>query len=370
MGKQTVVLALFVCFAAGFVQAVDLEISGEMKTGLYWERIEEEGQDIKEEAKIHNNDDAGTNEGRFRMNMHLLEDNIGMKVRFQQTVWTGTAYNQWAFAFAYANLLEEQIKVTVGMLGESPWSAGGPDIWQELDNQIGMRTEIKPGVLPGLNIGFVLNNWNQMVYFEDQKTLVDILSESVLGIAYTNDYVHARFSWRLDGEADVYNQQQEGMAMMYRLEARLLGLYVPDLSIFANGYWQGIGAEADDQKNYKNYLYVDYTPDAFSAELRFGLDFTGTKSHLFNAGAGFYYNILPYLSAGAAVKYNLNFGEGKALENVPFRYLRLEPQVKFSMGNFYVALVYCFDNEYFQRALQDPGMRTRHWINLRTVLTF
>ena len=229
---------------------------------------------------------------------------------------------------------------------------------------------VKAGLFlcPGLNVGFVLNKWDSHVYFPEYETLKDMMQETVFGIAYTNDYFHGRFSYRLDGHADVYNQDQDGMSMMYRLEARVLGMYVPNLSVFANGWWRGIGA-IDDHKEYRNFVYVDYKPEAFSAELRFGLDFTGSKSNLLNAGAGFYCNILPGLSAGGSVTYNYNFGEGKVIENVPFRFLRFEPSIRFSQGGFNVALVYSYGSEYFQRPFEDPGLRTRQWINLRTVVT-
>ena len=367
MNKKTIALILIAFFAAGFANAVDLEISGEIKTGLFWQKVDSDNPDENfNRASIHHNDDAGPNEGRFRMNMHLTTGNVGMRVRFEQTAWTGSAPIRWSYAFAYSNFLDEQLMVTLGMLGESPWSAGGPDIWQELDDQIGIRTEIMPNFIPGLNLGFVLNRWNQMMYFEDRETLGDILMESVFGIAYTNDYFHGRFSWRLDGDADVYNHQQEGMSMMYRLEARVVEMYVPNLSVYANGWWRGIGA-VEDQQERRNFLYVDYTPEAFSTELRLGLDLVGSKSHLFHAGAGFYYNIFPFLDAGVFGRYIHNFGEASVLDTVA---LRIEPQVRLDFGNFYAALVYSYNNEYFQRTGQDPGMRTRQWLNLRTVITF
>ena len=134
MTRKLFLFVLVVLALGGFVYAQTLDISGEMKTGLYWEKIEVPGEETWERARMHNNDDAGNSEGRFRMNMHLTKDTIGMKVRFQQTVWTTSANNQWDFAFAYGNFIDDQLKVVIGRLGESPWSAGGPDIWQELDN--------------------------------------------------------------------------------------------------------------------------------------------------------------------------------------------------------------------------------------------
>ncbi|MCL2127589.1 MAG: hypothetical protein FWH38_04985 [Treponema sp.] len=371
MRKKLTLLAIYALAAAGFAAAQTLEISGEMKTGFYWERLQVEGQDAVVETRMHHNDDAGPNEGRFRLNMHLVKENIGMKVRFQQTAWTATQPNQWDFAFAYGNFIEDQLKVTIGKLGESPWSAGGPDIWQELDNQIGIRTEVMPQIVPGLNIGFVLNGYNNAVYWPEKRTLGDMLSETVLGVAYTNDYFHGRFSYRLDGEADVYNMDSEGMELMYRLEERVLRNYIEGFSVWANGWWRGIGTDDRSIILYRNWLYAEYSPPAFTAQLRLGYDI-GYRRQQFNSRIGFYYNILPFLSVGSAFKYNQDFGDERDIKDVPYILLGIEPQIKVTFGpNAYIALVYFYDSEYVKEAtIVDPLVRQKHRLNLRTVYTF
>jgi hypothetical protein len=358
---------VLVALGAAVVYSQTLEISGEMKTGLYWEKIETPGK-TEEIAKIHNNDDAGPNEGRFRMNLHMKKDIIGMKVRFEQTAWSSAEPNKWAFAFAYGDFVNEQLRIVAGKLGESPWSAGGPDIWQELDNQIGVRTEIKPKAIPGLDVGFVLNTWNNAVYNLDKRTLNDILMESVFGIAYTNDYFHGRFAYRLDGESDVYTVQ-EGMELMYRLEERALRKVVPGLSLWANGWWRGIGTEKEDPdlvtRIYTNWFYAQWAPPEFTAQLRLGYH-VGVKFDEMHTRLSFYYNIFPWLSAGLAFNFRVDAGE-VSVKDVPYRFWNIEPQIRATFApNTYVAFVYLYENE----PLSRDTNKTTQKINLRTVFTF
>jgi hypothetical protein len=369
MTKKVIAVVFAALITAGYISAQTLEITGEMKTGLYWEKVEVPGEPVEEKAKMHNNDDAGTNEGRFRMNMHLINGDIGMKVRFEQTAWSSPNQpNQWAFAFAYGNFVDNQLRVVVGRLGESPWSAGGPDIWQELDNQVGIRTEIKPNILPGLNVGFVLNGWNTSNYFTEKNTLTDILMETVLGIAYTHEYFHARFCYRLDGESDVYDVQ-EGMAMMYRLEERALKNVVDGLSIWVNGWWRGIGTEKEDQdrvdKLYQNWFYAQWAPPQFTTQLRLGYH-TGVRYQQVHTRLSFYYNIFDWLSAGTAGTFRMDFGDN-AVKDVPYKLWNVEPQIRATFApNTYIALVYSYENEPLSLEREKKTQK----LNLRTVFTF
>jgi hypothetical protein len=371
MLKKLLILVLAALWTTAFAFAQTLEISGEMKTGLYWERVDVPGEEVWERARMHNSDDAGGNEGRFRMNLHLVREDLGtntlgMKVRFQQTAWSATQPNQWAFAFAYGKFFDENLKVVIGKLGESPWAAGGPDIWQELDNQIGIRTEVTPQAVPGLNVGFVLNGWNNSNYNLTENTLVDILKETVFGIAYTHEFFHVRFAYRLDGESDVWAADaQEGMEMMYRLEERILRNYVEGFSIWANGWWKGIGTDNPDTVSYLNWLYVDWSPEAFSAQLRFGYH-TGVQRQEIHTRLSFYYNILPWLSAGVAGNFRVDFGDAE-IKDVAYKLWNIEPQVRMTFGpSTYIALVYSFENEPLS---PDVNKRTQK-MNLRTVYTF
>jgi len=368
MLRKIFVGVLVTLCAAGAVYSQTLEVSGEMKTGLYWDRVETPGK-VEEDPKMHNYDDSGSNEGRFRMNLHLKNDIIGMKVRFEKTAWTGPEV-QWGFAFAYGDFFDEQFRVVAGKLGESPWSAGGPDIWQELDNQIGIRMEVKPGIAPGLNVGFVINGYNGSIYSPEKKSLGDILMESILGISYTHDYFHARFSYRLDGEADRWDGEQEGMEMMYRLEERILQKYVEGLQLWVNGWWRGIGTEkAEDQNKvtriFWNWFYAQWAPPQFTAQLRLGYH-PAVKVNELHTKVSFMYNIFPWLSAGAAFLFQVDTGD-TPVKDVPYKKWNVEPQIKMTFApGTYVAFVYLFENE----PLSTKTNKQTNKINLRTVFTF
>jgi len=388
MAKRLAALALAALLTAGFVYAQELEISGEMKTGFYWDRVTVDGKKAGDDVvKMHNNDDAGANEGRFRLNLHVHNElNMGMKVRYQQLEWKEVSDAKWAFAMAYGNFIDDQLRITIGKLGESPWAAGGPDIWKELDDQVGIRTEIMPAFLPGLDVGFVLNAWSGTLHNLDNgkvdNLLLDMLQETVLGVAYTSDYFHGRIALRLDGDVDSrgvgssVEDVQENMELMYRLEERVIRKYLPGFSIWANGYWAGVGEDpslpdGDSFYDYKNYLYIDYSPEAFSARLGAGLHFSRGQQ-TFTGRAQFYYNIFSFLSLGTAGTYSQRFGKNAPGDGKPFEKWGVEPQLRINFNpNAYVAFVYNYGQEWAQpetgtkRVLQD-----RQWINLRTVYTF
>jgi hypothetical protein len=354
-----------------------IEFSGEMKTGIYWEQSKRTGDtewDYGRGARMHNFDDAGSEEGRFRLNMLVERGLLGMKIRFEQQMWTPGAPNNWAFAYAYGNFIDEQLKISIGKLGDSPWGAGGPEIWNEVDNQIGIRTEVRPHAVPGLNVGFVLNRYNNSLYQPEGAVpnIVDFLMESVLGVAYTHEYFHGNFAWRLDGEADYYNGPLEGHEMIYRLEERYLRNVVEGLRIWANGYWKGIASDDETRQDYKNFLYINYAPEAFTTELRLGYDHAFQREEV-HARLGFYYNILPWLSAGASFRYVQDFGEGKIVPGSPYSKIEIEPRVTVTLApNATIAFVYFYANEYMRdTSREDPDViRDWHRFNLRVQYTF
>jgi len=401
MARRLAALAFAVLLTTGFAFAQELEISGEMKTGLYWDQVFVDGKEFSEDAKMHNNDDAGDSEGRFRLNLHLHNDNnMGMKVRFQQEKWAGTDSNVWDYAMVYGNFIDDQLRVTIGRLGLSPWGVDSTDLVKdELDNQLGIRTEIMPGFLPGLNIGFVLNGYNSEDFkvenpvtgveerLVSENRLVDMLEETVLGVAYTNDYFHGSIAFRLDGQEDgLYDLAangylQDSVEMVYRLEERIIRQSLEGFSIWAAGYWRGIGEKTGVNDQYialfQNYLYIDYSPEAFSAQLSGGLE-TSKELQVFNGRVHFYYNILPVLSAGTAFKYGQQFGK-RAADKATWG---IEPQVRVTFNpNAYIAFVYNYGQEYvFDRATKAPVIDDEtgkqvfsdkvQWINLRVVYTF
>jgi len=384
MAKRVTAIAL-VLLTACLVYAQELEISGEVKTGFFWQSERVDGKKAGDDVvKMHNNDDAGDNEGRFRLNLHLHNDlKMGMRIRFERTVWTSAGEVRWTYAMAYGNFLDEQLRISIGRLGESPWGASGPDIWKDLDDQYGIRTEIMPKAIPGLDIGFVINGVNASPYERDNVSnfLTEILKETVFGVAYTNSFFHGRFAWRLDSDWDVDDRDlgggikvEDNMEMIYRLEERIIRQYLPGFSIFAVGYWRGIGEDEDTPNdystfNYRNYLYIDYSPEAFSSRLGLGL-ITTKGVHLFKGRASFYYNIFPILSAGAAFNYEQFFGEYAPNDGKAFSLWGVEPQVRVSFNpNAYVAFVYFYGQQWGTEGVKQV-LKDRQWINLRAVYTF
>jgi len=378
MTKKIVTLIFAIFVTASFVYAVDLTIATEVRTGVLWDSAGTPG------ARMHHNDYGG-NEARFRMDMHIAVENLGLRARFEQSQWAegigGPQPAQFAWVYAYGNFINDQLRVSAGQLSDSPWRAGGHTFWQGLDHLVGIRTEIMPEAVPGLNFGFTLNTWNLSIYFQEEQTLKNILLETVLGVAYTNRHVHARFGWRLDSDADVYNDHQEGMQMMYRLEPRFLTNLVPHFNAWMTGWWIGIGPSfrgydeegnpkpyiIPDRRSYRNWLYLEYSPPGFLAELRIGAAFGGHSSHIATIRPGLFYHVLPFLRVGGHVHYEFGFGDDAPVRGLSqFRILSVEPQLRVSFGPADVTLVYAFHS----RHEIGGDRRDGQWVNLRFHVAF
>ena len=358
-------LLILAALVLGTAIAQEFSVAGELKTGFYWERKQEGDKEAEETGYVHNNDDAGNNQGRFRLNMQLDKENVGMKLRFEQTVWTNNTPN-WVYAFAYGYFIDNQIKISGGRLGDSPWGAGGPERWDELDTRIGIRAEIIPKIVPGLNIGFVLNDWNEGLNISTRKrTIGELLKETVMGASYTHDYFALRFAYRLDSELDSdADRLNEGSQMLYRIEEKILTNYLEGMKIWANGYYQGIQSEKG--LVFYNWIYFQYAPDNFTAQVRLGLDAAEANRQVLHIRPSFYFHFFDKLvTAGFAFYYCQDFGT-KISEDSPYQYWRIEPQIRLNLANTTIALVYRYNNVY---TAQDLITQT-HWINLRLVYTF
>ncbi|MDR2069992.1 MAG: hypothetical protein LBP81_01040 [Treponema sp.] len=364
--------------------AQEFDLSGEIKTGIYWENKQEGNEEAKSAGYMHNNDDAG-NEGRFRLNLHYRHDTIGVKVRFQETNWKAlfqSAGLNWTtnfpYAFAYGNFLDDQLKISGGRLGDSPWGTGGPEMWVELDTVLGIRTEIKPAFMPGLNIGFVLNQWNYAAdtsVIATERTLGSLLQESVVGASYDHEYFGLRFAYRLDSKEDYQNtisnieEANEGEDLIYRVEERALKNLLPDFQIWANGHYTGINCGPAFNMKGNNWLYIQYAPALFTSQFRLGYEVGGNdttgKRQVLNAKGSFYYNFLSFLSAGASICYAQDYGV-KTSPGSPFYEWNVEPKVKVTFGGAYVEFVYHYGSMYTNPDVEEKT----NWINLRLVYTF
>jgi hypothetical protein len=384
MNKKTltvllvVVLGVALC-ANGFAQ--ELKLSGEAKSGILWTQSQQEGKDVEANVTLGSKDDAGSGRGRFRLNLDYDNgNNFGFRARVNWETWSDTA-PQWPYAFGYGNFFDNQLSVSVGKLGGSPWGTGGPEMWKELEASSGggMRTEWKPRFVPGsLNVGFVLSYFNsdrdQGWDANKPLSLLNILNESVIGLSYTHDLFLARLAYRFDDEFDATqeNKNRGGMGedeLVYRFEERVLKNYLPGFQIWALGYWFGVTSEYPEMKLFQNWLFVQYAPEQFTAQIRFGYDYIESRSD-FYVKPSFYYNLFNnLLSVGASFQYCQDFGEGKIYEGSAYRFLEFEPKIQLNFTSSYVAFAYNFKQEYIGeypelKAGKEPLKQT-HWMNLR-----
>lgn len=390
--KKIIPLLLMAALAVtAFAQ--EFTVSGLVKTGLFWSKFNDGINPILEKSNFHSRDDAGNDNsenttdptpGRFQIDMAYLYNNVGFKLRFRQENWLNpTTLPAFNYAFGYGNFFGEQLTVSAGFLGASPWGTGGPEMWKELEKGTigGVRFEYKPKFLPvleGLNIGFVLNYFDGgMDSVTTNNTVItfwDYLQESVIGASYTHELFNARVAVRLDSDKDLRtgNPQgkQEGGELVYRVEEHVLKNFLPGLSLWALGYYVGVGSEATDFITYQNWLFSQYDTDNFTAQIRFGFDVRQARNVL-HFRPSFYYKLFGNLvNVGVAFWYGQDFGE-KLYPDSPYEYIEVEPklQVNFS-PNSYVAFAYNYRTFYGieLQAHKDKGvepLKERQWINLR-----
>jgi hypothetical protein len=388
------VLAAAVGAAGAFAQegtSPEIKFGGEVKTGVYWEQIQTVGNNPFSQTALHNMDDAGGtgDQGRFRLNIDY--DNgkgFGIRMRINQQNFKEDI-PKFPYAFGYGNFFNDQMTVAIGKLGGSPWGTGGPEMWKELEtgNGGGMRIEWKPSFIPEnfgkLHLGFVLNYYNGVREAAgdavEQQTLLDILSESVIGVSYTHDLFMVRAAYRLDGPVDVRDRtfgdlmqegDLEGGEMVYRVEERFFRTLLPGFSVWALGYIEGVGATFDDAKLAQNWLFVEYHPDLFTAQLRVGYDVVTSRSR-FHVKPSFYMHLFDnLLTVGASFWYGQDFGSGKIWEGSPFEFIELEPKIQLNFSSSYIAFVYNWRQEYVPessapaRGNDDPIKQTQR-MNLR-----
>jgi hypothetical protein len=388
---KKIVIALVLTTFSLMVFAQELKVKGEAKSGVYWEQSQDPGKDPVPLVYLHSKDDAGNNpknhQGRFQLDLDYDNgNNFGMKARIRWQTWSGRDTPElWQYAFGYGNFFDDQMTVSVGKLGASPWGTGGPEMWKELEvgGSGGMRLEVKPGILSGLNVGFVLNTFNQPTEFsanDKDITILHLLQESVLGISYTHDLFHIRFAYRLDSDKDcnrdnldVAGEEDE---FLYRIEEHILDTFLPGLRIWAMGYFQGVRSDDPGYALFQNWLFAEYAPDLFTAQIRFGYDWIPNRSIAY-VKPSFYWNFFDkLLSAGASFSYGQDFGE-EMYEGSPYLYMEVEPKIQFNFSSSYIALVYNWRREYkheepeltAQGFTGDPIKQTQ-WINLRFCVYF
>jgi hypothetical protein len=388
-------------FAAGSAFAADdiVELSGEIKTGFFTEHRELKGQTYSSNGIYNNDGDSGPTGSRLRIGINLHTRGIGIRTRFAQQNFslrnkdgindTSLANITTDFAYVYANMFNSQLKISGGLLGESPWGTGGPQLGMELENDngnpiTGIRVEWKPTFSPyirGLNLGFVLNRQDGTIPADATVGFGQILRESIVGIAWEQQYFTFRFAYRFDQGIDSPAAVVNGEKFVYRFEERLLWLLLPGLQITANGYCTGIlppgmgtGSDRGGNRYIENWFYLRYDPvyftTGFDVKYYYGFKQTPYEKRL-EIRPYFYYKLINnYLVAGAMGGMEIGYDAGKSIPDAPYNFWFVEPQVKVNVNNyFYIAAVYRYTQGAYLTETSDKDQKT-HWVNLRMCYTF
>ena len=433
--KKTIFALLAVLLVVGSASAQGVTFSGEVSTGFYMdqEQINEDKKKIIAEGGMTNTDgDSGASFGRIRLNFSFGYENIGFKFRFQiEPITEGPFLPRWNYAFAFGNFFNEQLTVSAGVLGESPWATGGPRLRTELEAREyfehnilngeplvaigglwGIRFEYKPSFIPGLNIGFVLNQPDQQVSInKTEQTFGDVLGESVVGVAYEHEYFAVILGYRFDSKADRYTYgMDEGSRFLYRMEERALKTVIPGMQLLLNGVYYGIGNEQQEIKKnvggkettlflgsgeyFINWLHWLWDADAFIAKLDACYSTYQSYNNTYfipnerqaydsiDILPAFYVKFLNnLLQAGVGFGLGMEFGTGKTYKASEYQYYFIEPMVKVNLSsNAYLAAVYRYTDRYAPYWLGKYGVKGMtveegdksvvHMLNIRAVFSF
>jgi hypothetical protein len=385
--KKLFLILLIISFTVA-VSAQEFSISGEAKTGILWTRVQDRmGLPSSDDSSVGMGslDDAGGGDGRFRINLEYTNasGNLGFKARLNWENFNNSPTNgpHWPYAFGWGSFFDNQLTLSLGKLGASPWGTGGPEMWRELEETYsgGIRFEYTPNFAPGLNVGFVFNGHNGITDGPvEDPTIWDLLLESVIGISYTHEWFMIRGAYRLDSEIDFdYARMdgtepfREGDSLVYRIEEYALRRFVPGLSIWALGQIDGLWSEIPDMSfKTNNWLFLQYAPPSFTAQLRFGLDNNEGMTTITGRGQ-FSYRfldglIVPRITFGIAQDY----GDARIVPDAKFKYIDIEPdvQINFAQGAYFAASYsYRLENRF---GPPNPPEQQRQRINLRAGVTF
>jgi len=393
--KKIITMFFTALLAAVSAFALDdiVELSGEIKTGFFAEQREQGGDTFFRNAIYNNDGDSGATGGRIRLGISMHTKGIGIRTRFSQQNFSFRANGindksvskvSTDFAYIYGNLFNSQLKMSAGLLGESPWGTGGSELGRELECTgggepiTGIRVEWKPlGALRGLNLGFVLNRQDDTVPSDAKIEFGDLLKESILGIAYEHKYFAFRFAYRFDRDVDSPMAVVNGEKLVYRIEERLLWLLLPGMSLSANGYCEGINAAGKGSGRstpgyIQNWLYASYDPEYFTAGFNVGYrDGFVLNAQQLEIRPYFYYKFINnYLIAGLMGGMEIGFNEGKSIPDAFYNFWFIEPQIKVNVNNyFYFALVYRYTSGAYGTETSYKDQNT-NWVNLRLCYTF
>jgi hypothetical protein len=380
--------------AAGSALALDdiVELSGEIKTGFFTEQRDLNGETYSRNAIYNNDGDSGVSGSRIRMGIAMHTKGLGIRTRFSQQRFTyrtnginDTSVSRITtdFAYMYASMFNSQLKISGGLLGESPWGTGGPELGQELEYTggepiPGIRVEWKPlGALRGLNLGFVLNRQDDTVPSDAKEAFGDLFMESIVGIAYEHRYFAFRFAYRFDRGIDTPMAIVLGEKLVYRVEERVLWTLVPGMSVSVNGYCEGINAAGKGSGRstpgfIQNWLYVSYDPEHFTTGVNVGYrDGFVLNAQKLELRPYFYYKLFNnYLIVGLMGGMEIGFNGGQSIPDSSYNFWFIEPQIKVNVShNFYIAAVYRYTSGAYGTETSYKDQNT-NWVNIRLCYTF
>jgi hypothetical protein len=394
--KKLFTMLITAFLAAGSAIAMDdiVELSGEIKTGFFTETRELGGETYSRNGIYNNDGDSGATGSRIRLGIAMHTKGVGVRTRFsmQNFSYRANGPNDTSvskigtdFAYVYANLFNSQLKISAGLLGESPWGTGGPELGRELEYTgggepvTGIRVEWKPviGSWRGLNLGFVLNRQDDTVPSDAIEFFGDLIKETILGIAYEHKYFAFRFAYRFDRALDSRAAIVNGERLVYRVEERLLWMLVPGLSVWANGYAEGINAEGKGSGRstpgyIQNWLYVCYDPEFFTTGINVGYrDGFVLNDQRLEFRPYFYYKVINnLLIAGLMAGMEIGFNDGKSIPDAFYNFWFIEPQVKVNINNYFsMAAVYRYTSGAYGTETSYKDQNT-HWVNIRVCFTF
>ena len=393
--KKLCVMIIAATLAAGSAFALDdiVQLSGEIKTGFFTEERELNGEIYPRNAIYNNDGDSGVSGSRIRLGINMNTKGIGVRTRFSQENFSNRANGindtsvskvKIDFAYVYAGLFNGQFKVSGGLLGESPWGTGGPELSRELEYTggepiTGIRFEWKPlGVLRGLNLGMVLNRQDDTVPDDAKIVFGDLFLESILGIAYEHKYFAFRFAYRFDRGIDSPAANVNGEKFVYRVEERLLWMLLPGMSITANGYCTGLNMEGKGGSNrglegyIQNWLYIDYDPEHFTTGVNIGYwdEFINNAQKLEIRPYFFYKVISNRLIAGLTGGMEFGYNNGISIQDNFCNFWFLEPQIKLNITDtFYIAGVYRYTSGAYGSVTSNKDQNT-NWFNFRICYAF
>ncbi|MDR0457056.1 MAG: hypothetical protein LBH20_10290 [Treponema sp.] len=146
--------------------------------------------------------------------------------------------------------------------------------------------------------------------------------------------------------------------------------YLNGLQLWALGYFEGLYVEDKSCQLFQNWLFGQYDPEYFTAQIRIGYD-VGDKRSVLHFRPSFYWKFFAnLLNVGVSFWYGQDFGEGKMYTGSPYQFIELEPKIQLNFGNSYIAFAYNWRRQYEHEyegsitAGVDPVQQIQ-WMNLR-----